>query len=259
MKKITYLLNCLIGFCAFSQENIIIDYTFEDSDSHICNSSLYIVNNESIFKLHDERESGIDEKKSREDYWVVVNNDKTSKLIYSTERKAITRIPLYKKEIIYSTDNSSMNYELTGNNKKIDIYNCQEAKLSLNGRKYIIWFTPEVPVNFGPYKINGLPGLVMEVIEETNKVKIAFKSLKKLTNTDDFDSYKKYILSKPVLEYTNYEKVIIDLMTAKKNKQIASYTEMGAKIQYAKGQVSFTTFLIDIPTNLVSELEKITQ
>ena len=82
--------------------------------------------------------------------------DKTSKLFYSTNKVAITRIPLYKNEIIYSDLNSKINFKLTGLKKKINTYNCQEAKFNLNGRKYTIWFTPDLGINFGPYKINNL-------------------------------------------------------------------------------------------------------
>ncbi|WP_374174775.1 GLPGLI family protein [Flavobacterium tructae] len=257
MKKLLYL-SILFSNSIIAQVNTIIEYTFQDKNNYICSSNLYIVNNEAIFKLNDDRENGIYENKLEKSEYKV-NNDKISKLLFSTEKNTITRIPLYNDEIIYKTENNEIKYDLTGNTKKIDNYNCQEARLSLNGRKYTIWFTTDIPISFGPYKINGLPGLAMEITEETNNFKIQFKSLKKLTDTTDFNNFKKYILSKPALEYNKYEETIINLMTSKKIKQIATANESGVTIQYAKGQVSFTTFLIDIPTNLVSKLENITQ
>ncbi|WP_407483367.1 GLPGLI family protein [Elizabethkingia meningoseptica] len=53
-------------------------------------------------------------------------------------------------------------------NEFIDIfgYRCQKATLSMYGRKWIAWFSPEIPINNGPYKFFGLPGLIMNISDE---------------------------------------------------------------------------------------------
>ncbi|MCI9846697.1 GLPGLI family protein [Flavobacterium pectinovorum] len=258
IKTICFFLIFLSGTIS-AQVKTVIEYTFQDQNNYVCSSNLYVVNNESIYKINDPRESGNYKIDVENNSYYGVYNDKISRLFYSTEKNTITRIPLYNSEIIYSFDSDNLKYELTGKTKKIESYNCQEARLSLNDRKYTIWFMPEIQINFGPYKLNGLPGLIMEVTEETSNIKITFKSMKKLTETNEFDSLKKYILSKPVLDYNKYEETITELMISKKNKQIANANENGITIEFAKGQISFTTYLIDIPTNLVSKLENISQ
>ncbi|MET4140250.1 GLPGLI family protein [Pedobacter sp. UYP1] len=52
--------------------------------------------------------------------------------------------------------------------KKILGYNAQKATCSFGGRKYIAWFTTEIPVSTGPWKFSGLPGLILHV-EDSNK------------------------------------------------------------------------------------------
>lgn len=42
-------------------------------------------------------------------------------------------------------------------------YVCQKAKLSFRGRDYIAWFAADIPVNDGPWKFMGLPGLILKV------------------------------------------------------------------------------------------------
>ena len=42
-------------------------------------------------------------------------------------------------------------------------YSCQKATLQFRGRKYEAWFTPQIPVNDGPWKFFGLPGLILKV------------------------------------------------------------------------------------------------
>lgn len=38
-----------------------------------------------------------------------------------------------------------------------------ESNIEIGGRKWAAWFTPDVPLNFGPYKFQGLPGLIVSV------------------------------------------------------------------------------------------------
>ena len=86
---------------------------------------------------------------------------------------------------------------------------------------------------------------------------MTLKSFKKLNDLKDFQGYKKYITSKIPLDYKSYEKKIVELMTTKKAKGIAKVKEMGGTMRYDEDQNAFTRVIIDIPTNLVSELQKI--
>lgn len=45
-------------------------------------------------------------------------------------------------------------------------YECRKATADFAGRRYVAWFTPEIPLPFGPYKFGDLPGLILK-IEDT--------------------------------------------------------------------------------------------
>jgi len=59
-------------------------------------------------------------------------------------------------------------WEIQNEFKKINIYNCQRAKGQFRGRNYIVWFTSDIPISLGPWKLNGLPGLILEASDSKN-------------------------------------------------------------------------------------------
>lgn len=56
-----------------------------------------------------------------------------------------------------------MDWTLNENTKEILGYQCQEATTSYGGRFYIAYYTSEIPVANGPWRFNGLPGLILEI------------------------------------------------------------------------------------------------
>ena len=76
-------------------------------------------------------------------------------------------------------------WKLTNDYKTVDQYKLQKATTSFGGRQWDVWFCNEVPFTEGPYKFNGLPGLVFEV-EDTKHI---FKySLIKIENINKHSS-----------------------------------------------------------------------
>lgn len=41
-------------------------------------------------------------------------------------------------------------------------YECLKAESDYHGRRWETWFTPEIPIPFGPWKLHGLPGLILK-------------------------------------------------------------------------------------------------
>lgn len=58
-----------------------------------------------------------------------------------------------------------MDWTLSGESKEILGYDCFEAHTEFRGRSWTVWFTPEVSVDCGLWKFNGLPGLIMQAYD----------------------------------------------------------------------------------------------
>ncbi|HPG06923.1 MAG TPA: GLPGLI family protein [Saprospiraceae bacterium] len=57
-------------------------------------------------------------------------------------------------------------WKLTGKSKQILDYPCQEAILQDTSKNVVAWFSPMIPWQLGPGKYAGLPGLILEIIQD---------------------------------------------------------------------------------------------
>lgn len=64
----------------------------------------------------------------------------------------------------------AITWYFTGNSKVIQGFKCLEAYGQFAGRQYNVWFTDSIPTFFGPWKLHGLPGLILEAYDESREV-----------------------------------------------------------------------------------------
>lgn len=65
-------------------------------------------------------------------------------------------------------DTLNLVWELQQEQKRIGEFNCFKATTKFKKNNYIAWFTSEIPLSYGPWKFNGLPGIILEISDETN-------------------------------------------------------------------------------------------
>lgn len=68
---------------------------------------------------------------------------------------------------LFSFEGDAPQWEINYREEKSILgYKCKKATAIFNLRKYIAWYTKEIPVSEGPYRFKGLPGLILEVKDE---------------------------------------------------------------------------------------------
>lgn len=53
-------------------------------------------------------------------------------------------------------------WEMLSGDTTIVGYPCKKAKTTFRGRTWIVWYTMDIPYHDGPWKLYGLPGLVLK-------------------------------------------------------------------------------------------------
>jgi GLPGLI family protein len=77
-----------------------------------------------------------------------------------------TRVPHGSIPNFYYSENiPTQEWELHEDTLTIAGYLCQKATCRFRGRDYIAWFTVDIPINNGPWKFGGLPGLILKVYD----------------------------------------------------------------------------------------------
>lgn len=89
-------------------------------------------------------------------------------------RRETHRRQVYIKGIAPSTtveyieELTTPQWKIESETQKIMGYTCQKATTSYLGRNYIAWFASQIPIDAGPWKLRGLPGLILRA-QDLNK------------------------------------------------------------------------------------------
>ncbi len=62
----------------------------------------------------------------------------------------------------YSEPIPRQRWIVTFETQKLLGYICQKATCHFRGRDYVAWFAPDIPIQQGPWKLRGLPGLILK-------------------------------------------------------------------------------------------------
>lgn len=173
----------------------------------------------------------------------------------------------FNKKKIYSTETISFDDRLFKVNENLDQlkwnirynetnkignYLCNKATLNFRGRNYIAWYTDEIPISSGPWKFRGLPGLILEIYDETLKYEWIVTKITKenssevivknnvtdiIKNKDLVDiSLKNYVILKDSLFYRkfkNVDKKIKSRQDRGVNSDVKiNYNRLGKELKY---------------------------
>lgn len=75
----------------------------------------------------------------------------------------------------YTESTEMPTWQIQSETKEVMGYSCQLASCDFRGRTWHAWFSPDIPINEGPWKLFGLPGLVLEAYD--SKKHYAYKAI----------------------------------------------------------------------------------
>ncbi|MCJ8154883.1 GLPGLI family protein [Chryseobacterium sp. SSA4.19] len=101
-------------------------------------------------------------------------------------------------------------WTMTSEKLKIGEWSTQKAETDFAGRHWYAWFTTDIPIQDGPYKFHGLPGLIVKLEDQTQSHRFMLQAVKSISSIpeDIFGSHEISVNSKQygklVKEYEDY-------------------------------------------------------
>lgn len=100
---------------------------------------------------------------------IIMNNFPRKKVtMYVTKSSSDSICTVYdmilEDHVYYTEPYSELIWEIGDSTKNILGYECVKAEADYHGRRWTVWFTPEIPIQDGPWKFRGLPGLILEAM-----------------------------------------------------------------------------------------------
>ncbi|WP_084175617.1 GLPGLI family protein [Chryseobacterium shigense] len=91
---------------------------------------------------------------------IKMNKDRVVRNINTQKIEFITPLEPYRYSV---SQNIDLKWKILAEFNNILGYNVQKATTEFGGRKWIAWFSKEIPIQSGPYKFFGLPGLILKM------------------------------------------------------------------------------------------------
>ena len=213
MKRILTLFLLTLFFVATAQTTNLVEYTFKNKRGVNDVGREYLVFNDSeLYYANISNDNNLnyeDDKlgKERFNYEPIYINLKTDSL-YQNRIGILKKNSAEMKRFILVETKPVMSWKVTKESKKILGYTCYKATTKFRGRNYAAWFAPDIPYNLGPWKLGGLPGLILKVendVFDYVAIRIVLNSDKipTLPTLQSFEKFKtKYTLNQSI-EYND--------------------------------------------------------
>lgn len=124
----------------------------------------------------------------------------------------------------YTEPLGELQWEIGDSTKTVLGYECMMATADYHGRQWTAWFTPEIPLQEGPWKLTGLPGLILEASESTGQHGFEATGIE--------SSYQEMF---PVYSHRQYDKISrIEML-----RQLRNYRDHSNAINTAESGINF--------------------
>lgn len=226
MKKQVLKIFLLCFFVSFSQENRTlgqVDYTFKTNLDYLFIENYTLtfnqkqsfceeteINATSVIETENKTEKGIEVVST------TARKNLTSKFYYTVNNSLFVRDIFLNTVLFYEEEPFNNVWKLHSETKKISTFLCNKATITFRGRDYIAWYTLKIPVPFGPWKLRGLPGLILEFYDVdkvfhvyANKVRLGKHQYDAII--DNLEIEKAISLK----SYRNKKEILIDKMFAR--------------------------------------------
>ncbi|WP_265427951.1 GLPGLI family protein [Chryseobacterium sp. YIM B08800] len=179
MKKITLLILFFLCFSSvITAQSFVVQYKYS---KHIMKDSTKIISQNTFLNIEENHSTFFSEAPYLADS-IIASDEKLGKKInfkalpgdilgcYIQKKLSYKDVTYYSLEFdgheFKYNEKPEFNWKISTESKEILGYKVYLATTTYAGRDYEAYYTPEIPVQDGPYKFFGLPGLILEIFDK---------------------------------------------------------------------------------------------
>jgi GLPGLI family protein len=197
--KVTYAFS-------FSYDTTDLSKKFTE-DMHLYAGQSYSVFRDAGYDLYEQErirqmKQIMDQIKTHDLSKPITRNGGTGNISQTEVFKKINGNTVYKKEALAGRnylieDNLPViQWQTDAETKMFGDIRAQKAHGNFRGRRYTAWFAPQFPVSAGPWKLYGLPGIILEAWDEKKEVMFLFRGVQQLQE-------QAAVIIRPPVKYTS--------------------------------------------------------
>ena len=165
---------------------------------------------------------------------------------YNYPKKGILTVSVgYISHFVYEEEMPIMEWRIIQDDTTTILgYPCNKATVRFRGRDYTAWFTSDIPISYGPWKFNGLPGTILQITESSGlfewRVMGIYRPKERRILIFDIEKKHSYRLSRKdfqKIERKFWEDPVSVYLTA--NRKIYIIKENGKPVEAKPGDVKY--------------------
>lgn len=106
-------------------------------------------------------------------------------------------------------DTIKINWTINNIVKEIGGIKCQNATCKFRGRLYNAWFAPSIPISSGPWKLGGLPGLILDAHDSKNEIVFRFAAIENIKEKQKIIKLPQRAVYTTIKEYNKIKEAIL--------------------------------------------------
>jgi len=226
MKKSLYLLIFICTFLSAQNQRFIYEYSFVADSANKADVQKEML----VLDVNPEGSEFYSYEKFKSDSIVAGELLKQS----NSDSEIINVKEIYKGKIFYTvsktypksepflftavgsdrykvSDNRRMNWKILPEKQKAGEFETQKAEMDMYGRKWTAWFATDIPIQDGPYKFHGLPGLIVKVEDKSGSHSFELKGISRFAENNKAEVEAQLNSEKEIpINYAQYKKLILE-------------------------------------------------
>lgn len=143
--------------------------------------SSYVVEKDSLDNLQSTEFKEFYENKSGKGGSFIMGSLYKSKCgfqVYTNwEKDSVFSTYVWENYVYVKEKKVTIDWKLINETKKIGNFECKKAIGTFRGREYTAWYAEDIPIPYGPWKLQGLPGLILEAYNKEQEIYFVAKNV----------------------------------------------------------------------------------